>query len=156
MKLSQIILGVAAALFVSAGCMDQYDPSPEHKLFEQERKNANKPQPKLDKNGKMPVVEKKEVAANVNPIDAKYDQLCASCHGADGAANSPAALALNPKPRAFTDKKWQASVDDAKIAKVIKDGGASVGLSPTMAPWGALLNDDELKGLVEKVRSFGK
>ena len=33
-----------------------------------------------------------------------------------------------------TDPAWQGSVDDARIAKVIAEGGGAVGLSPTMAP----------------------
>jgi len=85
-----------------------------------------------------------------------YTTYCASCHGADGAANSPTAMALNPKPRDFTDKSWQKSVDDAHITKVIKEGGAAVGLSATMAPWGAVLSDDDIKGLVSYVRKLGE
>ena len=45
---------------------------------------------------------------------------------------------MNPKPRAFTDAVRQDLVDDAHIAKVIKEGGAAVGLSVTMAPWARL------------------
>ncbi|WP_141734643.1 c-type cytochrome [Oligoflexus tunisiensis] len=90
------------------------------------------------------------------PGKATYDLYCVACHGTDGKADSPAALAMNPKPRNFTDKAWQAKVDDAHIAKVIKEGGASVGLSPTMAPWGAVINDEELKNVVAYVRHFGQ
>ena len=104
---------------------------------------------------------KSDGGATVDPAAAAmakakkdYGMYCASCHGADGAANSPTAAALNPKPRAFTDAKWQASVDDAHIAKVIKEGGAAVGLSPTMAPWGASLSDEQIAEIVKVVRSF--
>ena len=37
-----------------------------------------------------------------------------------------------------------------------RGGGASAGLSATMPPWGAVLSDDEVKGLVAKIREFGK
>jgi mono/diheme cytochrome c family protein len=47
-------------------------------------------------------------------------------------------------------------VDDAHITKVIKEGGAAVGLSPTMAPWGGALNDAEIAEVVKYVRSFKK
>ena len=87
---------------------------------------------------------------------AKFDAFCVSCHGADGKANGAAAMAMNPKPRNFTDKAWQKSVDDAHITKVIAEGGASVGLSPTMAPWGAVLSADDVKAVVKYVRSFAK
>ncbi len=50
------------------------------------------------------------------------------------AKDGPAALALNPRPRNWTDPKWQASVTDKRILEVVRDGGPSVGLSPLMAP----------------------
>jgi mono/diheme cytochrome c family protein len=95
-------------------------------------------------------------AAAVVPGKQAYETYCVACHGADGKADGPGALAMNPKPRAFTDKAWQAKVDDAHIAKVIKEGGASVGLSATMAPWGGAINDEEIKNVVSYVRHFGK
>src|SRR5262245_9902958 len=61
-----------------------------------------------------------EVAATV-PGKQIYETYCAACHGNDGKADGPGALALNPKPRNFTDKAWQGKVDDAHIAKVIKE-----------------------------------
>lgn len=89
------------------------------------------------------------------PGKQSYETFCVACHGADGKGDSATALAMNPKPRNLTDKAWQAKVDDAHIAKVIKEGGPSVGLSATMAPWGAVINDEELKNVVAYVRSFG-
>jgi hypothetical protein len=68
-----------------------------------------------------------------------------------------AAAALNPKPRAFGDKAWQASVDDNHLAKVIVEGGAAVGKSALMAA-NADLKDkpDVVKALIAKIRSYGK
>ncbi|SMF62769.1 c-type cytochrome [Pseudobacteriovorax antillogorgiicola] len=131
----------------------------------------NKPEdynPKSDFEAYKAAEQKAQEAAKMNPVKedpavamakaaAKdYNTYCSSCHGADGAANSPTAMALNPKPRNFTDKAWQDSVDDAHIYKVIDEGGPAVGLSPTMAPWGAALNDEKIKALVQYVRSFAK
>lgn len=90
------------------------------------------------------------------PGKQTYETYCAACHGIDGKADGPSALALNPKPRNFHDKDWQAKVDDAHIFKVIKEGGVSVGLSASMAPWGAAIADDEIKNVVQYVRHFGK
>lgn len=86
-----------------------------------------------------------------------FSTRCASCHGLTGAGDGMAAAALNPKPRAFGDKAWQASVDDNHIAKVIVEGGAAVGKSALMAP-NADLKDkpDVVKALVAKIRSYGK
>ena len=63
---------------------------------------------------------------------------------------------MNPKPRNLTDKNWQASVDDAHLTKVLKEGGTAVGLSGTMPAWGAMLSDSEIAGMVKFVRDFGK
>ncbi|RMF11892.1 MAG: cytochrome c [Candidatus Dadabacteria bacterium] len=85
---------------------------------------------------------------------AKYDMFCSSCHGASGKGDGPAGAALNPKPRNFTDAAWQDKVDDAHIAKVIKEGGAAAGLSPLMPPWGASLSDDDVNNIVAYIRSL--
>ena len=90
------------------------------------------------------------------PGKASYETYCSACHGVDGKADGPGALAMNPKPRNFHDKEWQAKVDDAHIHKVIKEGGTSVGLSATMAPWGAAINDAEIDNIVKYIRHFGK
>nr|MCH9680690.1 c-type cytochrome [Deltaproteobacteria bacterium] len=40
---------------------------------------------------------------------------CAVCHGEDGKGQGPGAMALNPKPRSFTDPKWQTYTADDRI-----------------------------------------
>ncbi len=90
------------------------------------------------------------------PGKKTFETYCVACHGIDGKADGAGALAMNPRPRQFVDKAWQAKVDDEHIYKVIKLGGASQGLSATMAPWGAAIPDDEIKNLVQYVRHFGK
>lgn len=123
-----------------------------------EQKEGNEPTAKLAEDGTIPpkVTPAPATAASGDPIEEKYATYCVTCHGPNGDASVPAAQAMNPKPRDFTDAAWQGSVDDARIAKVIKEGGAAVGLSPTMAPWGSVLSDADVEGLVKKVRSFKK
>lgn len=94
-------------------------------------------------------------AADAAAGKAKYDMFCASCHGAAGKGDGAAAAALNPKPRSFADAAWQKATTDEKIAKVIKEGGAANGLSPLMAPWGAVLKDADLANVVAYIRSLG-
>lgn len=86
-----------------------------------------------------------------------FATVCATCHGADGSGNGPAAESLQPKPRNYTDPAWQASVTDDEIRKTILLGGQRVGKSPLM-PGNPQLEDDPetLDGLVRIVRSFGK
>jgi len=146
---------VVVAGWVLVGCMEQYDPRPYWKQFTQERQVTSAKQMKLTEKGEIPAPQA-AVATNANPVAAKFESLCSSCHGADGKADGAAAAAMNPKPRNFHDKAWQAKVDDNHIAKVIKEGGAANGLSGTMPPWGAVLSEDEVKGLVQMIRDWGK
>jgi len=81
---------------------------------------------------------------------------CTPCHGASGKGDGAAAAALNPKPRDYTNKEWQASVTDEQLKKVIVGGGASVGKSAAMPPNPDLEGKPDLDGLVAVVRSFGK
>lgn len=85
---------------------------------------------------------------------AKFQQFCATCHGPAGAGDGPASAALRPKPRALNDGEWQATVDDDYLKKVITEGGAAVGLSPMMTPWGHALKGEDLENVVAYIRSL--
>ena len=81
---------------------------------------------------------------------------CGACHGTSGKGDGPGAAALNPKPRNYTDKAWQASVTDEQIKKTIVYGGAAVGKSPNMPSNPDLDSKPEVvEGLVKIVRGFG-
>src|SRR5918996_300744 len=95
-------------------------------------------------------------AADVEEGKKLYGQFCASCHGQSGKGDGPAAAALNPKPRDHTDKAYMSTLSDDDLLKVIKNGGASVGKSPLMPPWGASLNDDQIKDVIAYVRTLSK
>lgn len=95
-------------------------------------------------------------AAAVTEADQIWTTRCSLCHGAGGKGDGPASAPLNPKPRDMTDKKWQASVDDARIETVIVKGGTAVNLSPMMAANPDLESKpDVVKALRAKVRSMG-
>lgn len=86
-----------------------------------------------------------------------FQTVCATCHGADGSGNGPAAETLTPKPRNYTDPAWQASVTDEEIRKIILLGGQQVGKSPMMPGNPHLESQPEvLDGLVQIIRGFGK
>lgn len=87
---------------------------------------------------------------------AKYDQLCAGCHGTTGKGDGPAAASLKPKPRDHTDCKVMAKDTDAALFKVIKEGGQGSGRSPLMPPWKASLKDPDIQNTVAYIRSFCK
>jgi mono/diheme cytochrome c family protein len=84
-----------------------------------------------------------------------FSTKCIVCHGDHGAGDGPGAAALNPKPRAFGDATWQASVTDDQIKKTILEGGAAVGKSAAMSANPELSDKpDELTALVKIVRDF--
>lgn len=82
---------------------------------------------------------------------------CASCHGETGKGDGIAAAALDPKPRNYTDKAWQASTTDEHIKKVIMEGGAANGLSQMMPANAAMFADaSDLDAVVAYIRSLGQ
>jgi mono/diheme cytochrome c family protein len=85
---------------------------------------------------------------------AIYAQYCASCHGASGHGDGPVAGTLNPKPANHTDHQFMASLSDEHLYQVISKGGASVGKSPMMAPWGGVINDQGIKDLIAYLRQL--
>ncbi len=151
-----VISSLAFGLVLTAckSCVDQHNPRPDQARFKQEEANAKAAQ-KLTPEGNIPApVAVADSSAPQAPGQAKFEQFCAACHGVNGKADGPGAVAMNPKPRNLTDVAWQDKVDDAHIHKVIKEGGASVGLSSTMAAWGASLSDAEIDEVVKYVRQF--
>lgn len=95
--------------------------------------------------------------ATAEPLtaDSVFHTRCATCHGESGHGDGPASVALNPKPRNYTDPEWQKSVTDEQLKKTIVGGGAAVGKSPLMVPNPDLAGkDDVLDGLVKIIRAF--
>ena len=85
-----------------------------------------------------------------------YKTHCATCHGEDGCTPGPGAAGLNPQPAHHCDGNYMNKLTDEHIFKTIKEGGASVGKSPLMAPWGGVLTDEEIRDTVAFVRSLAK
>ena len=89
--------------------------------------------------------------------EAMFNTICATCHGASGQGDGPAAASLPTRPRNYTDAAWQASVTDDQIRNIIVHGGQAVGKSPLMPANPDLASDRaKLDGLVKIVRGFGK
>lgn len=96
-------------------------------------------------------------ATDVAPLtaDTVFSRRCATCHGTQGHGDGPAAQALKPRPRDYSDASWQKSVTDAQIKKAIIEGGAAVGKSSLMGPNADLAEQPEvLDGLVSIIRGF--
>lgn len=84
----------------------------------------------------------------------QYQMLCASCHGARGAGDGPAGQALTPRPARHDDGSYMNALSNEHLFRVIKEGGAAVGKSPMMAPWGGALSDAQIRDVVAFIRTL--
>ena len=93
-------------------------------------------------------------AASLTAADAKalYEKQCAKCHGQDGKGQTKMGKQSGAKD--YTDPKVQAEITDEKATKAIKEGVKVKG-KEVMKP-AENLSDDDIKGLIAHVRSFGK
>jgi len=82
-----------------------------------------------------------------------YRHYCQTCHGETGAGDGFNAFNLDPHPRDFSDPAFQKKTD-ADIRDAIRRGGAGVGLSPLMPPWGRTLGDRKIDDVVLYLRTF--
>ncbi len=83
-----------------------------------------------------------------------YEAICSACHGPQGDGNGPAGSSLSPKPRDFTDAAVMGELSDEYLIKVISEGGAAVGKSPLMPPWGGVLKPKDVRDVAAFVRSW--
>jgi cytochrome c6 len=93
------------------------------------------------------------LTATAADAKANWAQLCAKCHGADGAGQTKIGQMLNIKD--FTDAKVQADIKDDAAFKAIKEGLKNDDGKTLMKPFDSL-SDDDIKGLVAYVRAFKK
>ncbi len=82
-----------------------------------------------------------------------FMSLCTSCHGNEGKGNGMLADMLDVKPRDLSDVEFMTSVPDEHLFKVIKDGGASVGLTENMTPFNEQMSDEEIINVIAYLRS---
>jgi mono/diheme cytochrome c family protein len=85
-----------------------------------------------------------------------YVTNCASCHGPTGAGDGPAGAGLVPKPAHHNDGGYMNALSNDHIFAVIKGGGPAVGKSAMMAPWGGVLNDQQIWDVIAYVRSLAQ
>jgi len=84
---------------------------------------------------------------------ALYAERCSTCHGPKGRGDGLGGEGLDPKPRDFTSRAWQASTSDERIGETIHRGGAALGLSAAM-PAQPDLDAAQLRVLVAYIRSL--
>jgi cytochrome c553 len=91
------------------------------------------------------------VAAQAAPASENWDNLCASCHGADGKAQTKMGKKL--KIRDYTDAKVQAELTDEMLTKATADG-VTVDGKERMKGFKSEISADEIKDLVAHIRKF--
>jgi mono/diheme cytochrome c family protein len=79
---------------------------------------------------------------------------CARCHGETGDGNGPDSGMLNVKVPDFTSPLYQNNISTDEINVIIEKGGAPLGKSPMMPPWGGFLKPHEIEHLGVYIKSL--
>jgi mono/diheme cytochrome c family protein len=77
---------------------------------------------------------------------------CVLCHGTEGKGNGRAARMYTPRPADLTVSPF----NDQYKEMIIRGGGASVGRSAFMPPWGDELTDEQIRDVVAFLRELRK
>ena len=85
-----------------------------------------------------------------------FAQYCVACHGPTGKGDGPAAAALTPKPTDFTNRAYMAGLKDQYLFDLIQKGGAALGKSPLIPPFGSKLKDGEIRDVIAYLRTLAK
>jgi mono/diheme cytochrome c family protein len=85
-----------------------------------------------------------------------YRHYCQTCHGETGAGDGFNAFNLDPRPRDLSDPALQKKKSDAELADTIRRGGAGVGMSALMPPWGHTLSARQIDEVILSVRALRK
>jgi mono/diheme cytochrome c family protein len=85
---------------------------------------------------------------------ATFQHYCMICHGEAGAGDGFNAFNIEPHPRDLSDPAFQKAKADADLAETVRRGGAGMGLSPMMPPWGKTLTPDQIEEVVAYVRTL--
>ena len=83
-----------------------------------------------------------------------YGHYCQTCHGETGAGDGFNAFNLDPRPRDLSDPALQKKKSDAELADTIRRGGAGVGQSVLMPPWGHTLSARQIDEVILYIRAL--
>jgi cytochrome c oxidase cbb3-type subunit 3 len=92
----------------------------------------------------------KETAAD------NYKAYCVQCHGMEGNGKGINIRDMSVQPRDHTDAKSMSGRSDETLFKVIKEGGSSISKSVLMPPWERTFSDEEIKDMVQYLRTLCK
>lgn len=95
-----------------------------------------------------------EAEAGEFHVEEAFEATCSPCHGSGGAGDGAAAAALDPHPADFTDDAFWETRDHDDIVRVITEGGAAVGRSPTMAAYGEQFDAEQIEELASFIEAL--
>ena len=83
-----------------------------------------------------------------------YARFCAGCHGAGGRGDGPNARYLPVPPAVHASREAMARRTDDRLYDAIATGGATLGRSPRMPPFGGTLTPVQISALVRHIRAL--
>jgi len=83
-----------------------------------------------------------------------YLHYCIGCHGETGGGDGFNSFNLDPHPRDLSDPAFQKAKSNAELADAIRRGGAGVGLTALMPPWGHTLDARQIDDVILYIRSL--
>lgn len=97
-----------------------------------------------------------------NPVDLRGDEAngkrlhrehCAACHGLTGAADV-VVMHMDETPPDQSDPEYMKNLPDGYLYLAICRGGAGIGKSIIMDPWGDFFTHEEIRDLIAWLRTF--
>jgi len=88
--------------------------------------------------------------ASVQRGSIVYSHYCSLCHGSNADGEGRAAASHNPRPSNLR----KSMMPDVYKALIISKGGKAIGRSEFMPPWGEELTDEQIKDVVNYLRSI--
>ncbi len=83
-----------------------------------------------------------------------YTATCASCHGAEGKGDGPAAAALDPHPADFTNAEIMNGMSDNYLFWRISEGGMMAPFNSSMPAWKQALTEEQRWQAILYLRTF--
>ena len=93
---------------------------------------------------------KDTLEASVHRGTIAFDNYCSLCHGITAEGNGRAAKMYTPRPYNLR----QSMMSDAYKEQIIRKGGKAVGRSEFMPPWGEELTDEQVRDLINFLRTI--
>jgi mono/diheme cytochrome c family protein len=85
-----------------------------------------------------------------------YEVNCATCHGAEGKGDGPAAVGLDPQPASLADAHMMEEMNDGVLFWRVSEGGMMEPFNSVMPAWKDTLSEDEIWQVITYVREFAE